>query len=421
MIAAPIVGLMLGTAAAIVLGILRPRVKSRQSAEENIGLPVLATVPLLRDREVARDPFTVQQESAWGAEEIRKLVGEIEIFEKRNSHVGVIVVASPQPRDGRSTLAANLAASYSGTGRSVALLRADKHRRHLDTAYSLSPSHDLGDDQESLNVRVNRRGFIEMIPTSPQSELPNGTGIDMPGIVAKLSGRFDVVIVDTRPLLASADSLTMARQANAVLLVLRQFKTSELEASAALEVLTRHGAPVVGSVLNGFRLGLGERYRHRLRKRSRSSREPAPSHEPRREPPHEPSPPAESLLSARETASSRESILSAPRRVEPSNASPSRESVPVTPGPGAGEVRAGPGAVESSPTTPLDPSPVSAPPVRVHQVSLDAPASPYQSPSQRPASELPSGNGREKEDSLVTPARAAGQSPLAPAEESPRP
>jgi Mrp family chromosome partitioning ATPase/capsular polysaccharide biosynthesis protein len=256
LLAGPVVGLLLGCALALIIGILRPRITSREGAEERLGYPVLAIIPYVKLHAIARDPLQIQRRP-WGAEGIRMLFAELQLIAKRGENVRVVVVTTTDTGDGATTVATNLAASYSASRRSVALLRADR-AIEVDDA----PSSD--GSVQALQVFMHRDGFAEVTPRitrqSGSARIPD-TGLN--AVVEDLARDFDVVVVDAPAMLASADAMLLAGQGDVVLLVLRQHRTHEMHAVEAIDLLRRHRAKLAGVVLNAARPGIGERYRTR--------------------------------------------------------------------------------------------------------------------------------------------------------------
>lgn len=280
-LAGPFVGLLLGAALAIAMGVLRPRISSRERTEERLGYPILATIPLVRPAaSVQRDPLVIQRGSVWGAEGMRMLLTELDLLERDGRKLRVVVVASPEPRDGRSTVAANIAASYAAAGRSVALLRADGELSQ-GSGHGPKSAQFIGGSHEIVQVRMHRESFAEIIPgpARPRTVSEPRTGRGLSGVVEDLARNFDTVVVDTRPVMNSADAVSLARTADVVVMVLRQFATHEVKAMAALEVLARHEAPVGGLVMNGSRVSMLERYRGR---RPSTADQDSIAHEPQR-------------------------------------------------------------------------------------------------------------------------------------------
>ncbi len=260
-LAGPLVGLLLGSAIAVAVGVLRPRVGGRDRTEEQLGYPVLAVIPRVKNRRMDKDPLVVQRASGWGAEGIRMLRTELQLVEERGAELKVVVVASPEPRDGKSTVSSNLAASYATAGKKAVLVHADLRaaRRHREGP---GLTDFIAGDVAEIPVQRSPGGFAEVLPGSNRQQ---GGAVQerLTEAIRLLRGSYDVVVVDTPPLLAFADALLLAAEADAVVLVVRDGKTLEDKAAEALEVLVRHDAAVAGLVLNAARVGRLERRRYR--------------------------------------------------------------------------------------------------------------------------------------------------------------
>jgi Mrp family chromosome partitioning ATPase len=290
MLAGPLGGLLLGCALATALGVLRPRLSGRDRTEEQLGYPVLATIPRIRNRRLDKDPLIVQRASGWGAEGIRMLRTELQLVEERGPSLKTLIVASPEPRDGKSTVAGNLAAAYAATGRATVLVHADLRaaRRHKDgpglTDFITGRTPDL-------QVQRHPAGFAEVLAGTHLGSHSGSMQEGLVGAIRRLGSEYEVVIVDTPPLLAFADALLLAAEGDAVVLVVRDGKTMEDKAAEALEVLVRHDAAVAGLVLNAASVGRLERRRYRRYYGTwREPGEPAEAFAPEAAPP--PPPPA---------------------------------------------------------------------------------------------------------------------------------
>jgi Mrp family chromosome partitioning ATPase len=350
--AGPIVGLILGCAFAIALGVLRPRISSRERAEERLGYPVLAMIPLVKVHGLARDPLLIQRSSPWGVEGVRMLQTELQLVEKRGARVKTVVIASAEQGDGRTAIAVNLAASYAAAGRSVALLRADRVAEIDDEPRSRAVDGPL----ETIQVRIHRDGFAEVVPRVVRAKnQPGLVGDALTAVLEDLANDFDVVVVDTRPLSGSADSLLLSGQADAVVIVLRQHETSESRAIESVDILDRHNVKIVGVVLNAVRTPLVERYRARsaaaAQEQMADLRENvARQARTRMAPSAEPEPPAESMrwTPTQPARSSEPRPGSDPRTPEPR----SQQQPPAAP-PTNGESR----EREATPFRPAGPAP----------------------------------------------------------------
>ena len=181
----------------------------------------------------------------------------------------VVAFTSPTPADGKSFLCANLAALFAESGKRVLLIDADLRRGRLAQYFGKSPKGGLTElltGQVDFDIAARATGvsglhFIAAgaYPPNPSEILTSSRFAD---VLQRFSDEFDLVIVDTPPLLAVADSSIVANIAGATVLVIRAGAHTEREIGASLKKLQRARAHVVGGVLNAVELKRGTRYGH---------------------------------------------------------------------------------------------------------------------------------------------------------------
>ncbi len=247
----PLAGTLLGVAIALILGVLRPKVYGRHQLDE-LDIPLLATIPQVgRDRGVRRQPLKVQRSSAWGSEAIGMLRAELHMTSEQvgSNEVRVIAIVSPSSREGKSTIATNLAAAYAASGVWTVLFRADvTDMRHKRGRMRKKAGPPTTDPSSPMRKRNDPAGFDEIFL------LPGRGGWRQDLIVnaiSRLEHDYHVVVIDTPPLLHTADAIVLAAEAEAVVLAVRDGVTMQDEADSAIELLRRHRAGLIGAVLNG--------------------------------------------------------------------------------------------------------------------------------------------------------------------------
>jgi capsular exopolysaccharide synthesis family protein len=177
----------------------------------------------------------------------------------------ILHITSPLPQDGKSTIALNLATALAEGGkRTVLLIEADLHRPTLTEQLGLDRRRGLADCLESdLNpVSVLRRlqplGWYLLPAGEPRSNPTELLQTDaLRGVLQRLSPHFDWILIDSPPVIPLTDALSLAREANATLLVAREGRTPREAIEKAIAVLGRQR--VLGVVLNAVE-GLDRMY-----------------------------------------------------------------------------------------------------------------------------------------------------------------
>jgi capsular exopolysaccharide synthesis family protein len=177
-----------------------------------------------------------------------------------------LLITSPLPHDGKSTIALNLAVTLAEEGeRAVLLIEGDLHRatvsKNLGLAGRLGVAECLesGADARSLVRRIEPIGCYFLPAGNPQSnptELLQG-GV-LPRMMDSLSPHFDWILIDSPPVAPLTDALSWKDRADATLLVIRAGRTPTHSTEEALNLLDRKH--VLSIILNGVE-GLDSVYR----------------------------------------------------------------------------------------------------------------------------------------------------------------
>ena len=253
-----IVGLLLGLGAAFLADYLDDSLNTPDELERATGgLPVLTSVP----EEAAPDnrPVAVSRPNDQTVEAYRGLRTALQ-FVAMERTVKVIQFTSPLPGDGKTTTAANLAVLMAQAGRRVVLVDADLRRPRLHEVFGADGSKGLTSAMlghpimDLLWPVALGAGHLEVmasgpIPTNPSETLGSQR---MKTVIDELSRMFDLVIIDSAPVLPVTDAVVVAGLADAVVLVARANQTTDRQVREAVSLLERSAAPLVGCVLNGM-------------------------------------------------------------------------------------------------------------------------------------------------------------------------
>lgn len=168
-----------------------------------------------------------------------------------------LVITSPTPEDGKSTVALSLATILAeGGDQSVLLIEADLHHPSLMRTLNLPPRIGLAECLENgvapleQLLRVEPLGLYLLSAGEARGNPTELLQSDaLPAVMKQVTSHFDWVIVDTPPALPLTDALLISRQADAVLLVARAGRTKREALEETVKLIgQRH---VVGIILNG--------------------------------------------------------------------------------------------------------------------------------------------------------------------------
>lgn len=192
------------------------------------------------------------------AEAYRTLRSNIQ-FSNYGESIKSIVVTSSNPSEGKSTTAVNLAASFVQIGKKVLLIDADMRHPtqnkllYLDNSKGLSTLLASIQDMENIIQSVPlEHGALDVITAGPippnPAEMLNSAVMER--FLKVFTAHYDLVMIDTPPVLAITDSQILARIADATLLVVDTNKTKSRHVIESKKRLDNVGAHLIGTVLN---------------------------------------------------------------------------------------------------------------------------------------------------------------------------
>jgi capsular exopolysaccharide synthesis family protein len=278
-----ILGVLVGLALAIGLAFLREsldtRVRSADEVSGRLGLPMLGQVPK-PDRRLAQTQqlATLSEPTGSSTEAFRILKTNLEISQLQHP-AGSIAITSTAHGEGKSTTAANLAVILARSGRHVILLDLDLRHPSIEGFFglddrpgltSVATGANLVDALSVVDVHSDRpavnAGILEVLTVGPPPPDPGEFLLSsfVRDALAALAARCDVLLIDTPPVLAVGDAMTIATRTDALILVtaVKQVRRSTLaETRRALEACP---TPKLGFIatgtngrihLDGLRLG----------------------------------------------------------------------------------------------------------------------------------------------------------------------
>lgn len=264
----PLVNLVLGTVLGLILGLVLAAVRSSlddtfessDEIDEMLGVPLLGVIsgiPLAAGRPPFYSLAMLTQPHSVAAESFRSLRTNVEALMGKDGG-RTILVTSPGALDGKSTVAANLAIAFAQSGKRTVLVDADLRRPSVHELFRLSDGLGFGDvltsdipDLRQMS-RTTEAPDLFVLPAGTLPEQPAELlgSARLPIVLQRLEAAADLVIIDSPPVLAAADTAILAGRVNHVLLVVARRHTDRRSARAAEAALRRVGVAVMGIVYN---------------------------------------------------------------------------------------------------------------------------------------------------------------------------
>jgi polysaccharide biosynthesis transport protein len=213
------------------------------------------------------DPSSVEL-VAWDkpsmlADSFRSILASI-LIPHRSQVPQVIVMSSPNVKEGKSTLTSNLGIALTELNRRVLLIDADLRRPRLHRIFELDNSTGLASmltsdrnvadyTSDEIGVPTKVKG-LRVLTSGPAAESVNALLYSprFQALLASLRGKFDNILIDTPPLLQFSDARVLGKISDGVVLVLRSGVTDQSSAIAARNLLAEDGSRLIGTILNDW-------------------------------------------------------------------------------------------------------------------------------------------------------------------------
>lgn len=262
---------MLGVGLAFLLEQLDDAFSTVRQLEETLGLPHLSTVPDATgdvDGKAIKMPSDVILKRPLSAysEAFRALRSGLTLSDVDNPPK-VVVITSALPGDGKTTTALSLARAARTAGQNVILLDCDLRRPTVHKTFGTTPTAGI---VECLAGQATLEEALMQDPASGLPYLPVKSGAANPPDLlgsrhmAELLGRlretYDLVVIDSAPVLPVVDSRVLSAQADKVVFVVKWRDTPRDAAANAVRDLRDHGASLAGVVFEQVDLKRHQRY-----------------------------------------------------------------------------------------------------------------------------------------------------------------
>jgi exopolysaccharide transport family protein len=265
-------GMALGAAAVFLVELLERSLRTPEDVQRRLGLPCLGAVPFLDRRTrmvdgelVSAENFVLKRPVSAFGEALRSLRASV-FFANPDRKVKVLAVTSALPDEGKTTSAIGLARISALAGSRTVLVDCDLRRRSATHAIGLECDKGLTEvlfrtaKLEDV-IRKDPGSGVDVVPLAQAEFTPRDLfGSEaMHQLIEQLRAKYDVVILDTAPVLPLADTRVLSSIADSVLLIVRWGRTPANLVQDAIELLRSHNAKLAGVALEGVETGLFSR------------------------------------------------------------------------------------------------------------------------------------------------------------------
>jgi capsular exopolysaccharide synthesis family protein len=255
-----LIGSLLLAGATVLLLELRDRTfHSGDEIERVLGIPSLGLVPLARhvgmaEKEGDLEGLTYRSQAAF-REALHTLNWTISLANKGEPPRSVLITSS-QPDEGKTTIALALASFQATVGRKVLLIDADTRKAALPSRYGRPDMRGLTDVLQGADVSkvILRDGAsgLEILPAGQPNEaalsLLASPAFD--ALLADLSEKYDLIVLDSPPISAVADACLLSRKVEATVFVVRWAETRREVVEHCVKLLRRAGGTLLGGLLS---------------------------------------------------------------------------------------------------------------------------------------------------------------------------
>lgn len=262
MIVGAVLGLLAGVVVAFISNYFDTSIKSLEDAEQALGLPVLGVIP--QDAGL----LILQGGDSPDAEAYRILRTNIEL-KREMFRATTLAVVSANAGEGKTTTLSNLAYVFAQAGYSTLMIDADLRRPRLARYAELKSDVGLstfltgGADLKDVVFQTGLDNLY-MLPSGPIPVDPSGLigSHRMQSLLAEVSKRFDIVLIDSPPVLGVSDASLLVSRADATLLVLQPRKMPIKALKRARMLVEQAGGSIMGLVMNNVDIAGDTQYQY---------------------------------------------------------------------------------------------------------------------------------------------------------------
>lgn len=286
-IIAIVLGAGLGIGAALLIHSLDSKIRTFDDVKKAVALPILGTIPLIEVSDEDLDKLETQINNSDGSEkedlqitrqqiasnlitnyaskssasEAFRILRTNIISKRKNTDSLSILITSSGPKEGKSTIISNLAATLGQMDAKVVLVDLDLRRPMQHKLFNIDKKHGISEyiseqkNELSDYIKKSKIKNLDLItsgiiPPNPSELLASS---NMTKAIAKLKESYDYVMIDSPPVIAVTDSMVLAKKVDILTLAVRVSQADKKVIQRTKELLENIDVKIDGAVINGIR------------------------------------------------------------------------------------------------------------------------------------------------------------------------
>ena len=262
-----VLGLMFGVLAVILAESMNNQVNSGSDIEDTFGMPFLGNFPKLTgDAKKNPSEYVIDNPLSSYAESFRNLRASI-MFADLDTMVQTVAITSSQPDEGKTTLTYGLGRMSAMSGTKTLVIDGDFRRKQLTEKAGIEAEMGFleclfGEAKLSQAIVVDPKTSLHILPLTPDRHTPRDVfgSKAFNALLERLKEEYELIIIDTGPLLLMAETRVLTSKVDQVVVVARWQKTNRTVLKQTLGILADFRANVAGVVLN--QVDLNKYHRH---------------------------------------------------------------------------------------------------------------------------------------------------------------
>ncbi len=257
-----LLGGVLAGGLALLLEVFDTKLGSSEDVQKKLGVPTIGSIPLIRGMSVLgmaqRSPadFLVENPLSSYAESIRYLRAAI-AFSDIDSGTKSVAITSSLPDEGKTNLSLSLGRMSAMSGSRTLVIDGDFRRRQLTQLAGLQPEagfveHLFGACELQDAIHKDDKSMLDILPLSLEGHTPHdvfGTRA-YDELIARLETMYDLILIDTGPLLLMAEARVVAGKCDKTILAVGWRQTTSAAARQSVKLLQSFKADLLGVTLN---------------------------------------------------------------------------------------------------------------------------------------------------------------------------